>query len=86
MINIQQLEKIFNPYIYYITKEVNYIQIHYRNNYKNLIIYIINDKDYILINQRYNNCIRKNLIKRRFHNEIYIHEDYIKFIIRQITK
>jgi hypothetical protein len=85
MINIQQLQKIFKPIKYYLTKEVNYIQVH-NNTHKKIIICIINDKDYnFLINQRHNICVRKNclVVKNRFHNEIYIHEDYIKYIIRQ---
>jgi len=85
MINIQQIEKIFKPIKFYLTKEVNYIQVH-NSTHKKIIICIVNDKDYnFLINQRYNICVRKNclVVKNSFRKQIYIHEDYIKYIIRQ---
>jgi hypothetical protein len=85
MINTQQLQKIFNPLKYFITNEIEYYTQVHKNTHKKLMIYIINDKNYNFLINHYNNCIRKNclIIKRRFHNEIYIQEDYIKYILRQ---
>ena len=62
----------------------------YTNTYieielKNKKIFIINDKDFqMLLNAFGKERVRKNcLVFRKYYTQIYIHEDYIKSIIRQ---
>jgi len=78
MIDIHSLYKIWNKNKYNIIQFHNYIKIYNLSSLKEVII--INDK----INANFcKNCFIKTQDRHNSTIWIYIHEDYIKYILRQ---
>jgi hypothetical protein len=82
MINTQLLYKIWNPNLYQVENCIDFYAISFNN--KLLDIYIYNDETFQQ-EHLFNLNIRKNCFIERtlYYNKIYIHENYIQFIIRQ---
>ena len=78
MINLNLLEKLFKSSIIEYNEQYNYIAIEKTN--QKIIIY--NDKMISVLKQHA--IVRKNcaIIKDYTRKHIYIHENYIKYIIR----
>jgi hypothetical protein len=85
MINIKSLYTIWKHPKYTIWKHPNFYKIISLNKNKEIII--INDESLKLIYKNnaffYKNCFIKTQDRHNATIWIYIHEDYIKFIIRQ---